>query len=1017
MQFSLTYQNFRLLDVKALTECYLYTMSQPSGSKQSQAVDSVQDFQNLCRILYNFFRMLSLGCFYSLFTMITTGKYAVADSGGSFGSTLEIDLKDYLYFIKTICEKPYSLEDEEQFKHSIDNRNINGVLEFTVSIKELCNSKPSEFFAMLHNSDYTNAALAVSDELRVHLQNAYEEIIFNGVSVLRIYAEQVTSIFETIRNSVKIKIKDTFDNSFQQACLDAIASLNFDQEKNWSTVYASYIISVCTQKQKTAIITRYNELSCGGVSALSNSEGDAVYTIDKPAASSIIVNNTPEVSLKPGALLYQVNKIEKDCKLISHRKSEVLSNLLNVYDFRYSARAGHKYLIKSTMANSTFWTYNQHNLKEPTFPLYSIVSDVVAPELETKVSRLNAVFKEEYKFKVCMPGYVCILSELKETDNTCVAKQKANSISRIVCSILNSIPNYLTADLNMQNLGITDIFQYDTYVKVINELLILDANLKSAHSSLSKFWSVYLAANFNRNKAATLEISDAAVYTDKYTVYDEDEQADTDLVYPYTKNNIANFTTLLNAITTNDNYMQLDTTMSSSMESIFSYGVSVFNHTTDVYGDLLASLDSWKAFANDAMTITDLVNGLLILYNLTTENSSTAKEVLLYSLIVLTLTRKSLQYLAEAFCEIFKLPAESITSTNIFSFCLKTLFNILNSKSRKDQLYLIFLLLYSNKEQIDFCCKDNLSLNDVKSMDISTFLETSSLKTDINDIKYNLAYICEFLELNKLKYLLSLAEIQSDNDNIDLKLMLLKFNKDKKIKLHAKVEPLNLEEAVNNLEMLLADPGMATSLIDEVDSVFSRPGTKFDFDNHSLFTYMVYSIYQFKMVITEPNFKNYINSDINKALYTKMSYRPNIHIRQEEDVFDELIQNLAYVLREYDDISNYIRTQLSEPQVMDLCNIKSARTYAELDDKYSLFGLSRDLDDEGYRKLEFITVNLADISVNYYLHSSGVYVCGSRVAVSYEDNVNILTEKVRQFSRRDIETGIVITKETLYMLE
>lgn len=171
------------------------------------------------------------------------------------------------------------------------------------------------------------------------------------------------------------------------------------------------------------------------------------------------------------------------------------------------------------------------------------------------------------------------------------------------------------------------------------------------------------------------------------------------------------------------------------------------------------------------------------------------------------------------------------------------------------------------------------------------------------------------------------------------------------------------------------------------------------------------------MVITEPNFKNYINSDINKALYTKMSYRPNIRVRQEEDVFDELIQNLAYVLREYDDISNYIRTQLSEPQVMDLCNIKSARTYAELDDKYSLFGLSRDLDGEGYRKLEFITVNLADISVNYYLHSSGVYVCGSRVAVSYEDNVSILTEKVRQFSRRDIETGIVITKETLYMLE
>lgn len=1014
MLFSFTYQNFRLLDVKALTECHLYAMAQPSGSIQSQTVNSSQDYRQLCKVLFDFFRMLSLGCFYTLFSLVVTEEYIVPVSADAL---LEVDLEDFLKFIKNIGMHNFSTDKEEQLKTSIDGSS-NGVLEFTTGIKELSN-KPSELLNTLCNEKNKDLYSVVADELRVRLQDSYEEIIFNGVSVLRIYAEHVTSIFEAIKNTAGIKIKDAYDSNFQQACLESITDLSFDQVKNWNTIYASYIVSICAVAQKATIINRYNELSCGGISALSNSEGDAIYTIDKPVTSGILVNNIPEASIKPGMLLYQVNKLEKDCELTSNRKSEVLSNTLAAFEFNYSNRAGHKYLIKSTKDDTMFWIYNQNNLKEPTFPLYSIISAVIKSELEEKAIYLNAIFKNVYKFNICLPSDICTNPRLKAADNTSLAKQTADSFHKIVDSLMNSIPNYLAADSIMSNLGITDIFQYNTYVKLINELLILDANLKTVHSSLSKFWSIYLAANFSRDKTATFEISDALIYVNKYITFIGTELHNMNLVYPYTKNIVANFTALMNAISINDNYAQVDTTIEYEIESLFIPALSQFDSFDNRYDKLLNTLGNWKVFSDDMYSISEVVSWLEHLTYLVTVEDKISKEILLYSAIILTLTKKQLQYLANEFCDILGMPAENMTDNRIFSFCLKTLFYLLNSPNKKEQLRIIFLLLYENKLKIDFCSNDVLSMDIVKVMDISSFLDRSSLKSDVDDLLYNLVTIYKFLKLDKVKDILSLAEsISNASDKLALELLLLKFNRDKKFKANEQALTLNLDEAVSSIEALLVTNFSCNkSLIDKVSLIFSKPDFEFNFEDDCLFNYMIYSIFQFEKAITEYDFKAYLQSIINKELYTRDSYRPNIHVKQEDYVFDELIKNLAYVLVEYEDIANYIRTQLNEPHTTDLYNIKSAKNFTELDDKYSLFCLSKNLDEEGNRELEFTTVVLADITVNYYLHSSGAYVCGSRIAASYEDYVDLLTSKVRQISNRDIETGIVITKETLKILK
>ncbi len=550
MRFSLTYQKYRLLDIKALTEYHLdclacskeeqatlfssVTSDQISGQKSFEVKDGVKDLETFCRDMFSILDHSTLKSFELLCNVIL---YGTRDNDDMVLVERYIDLAEYRHFFERLTDI-----DETVLKNlieTIENDYNNCMKRFfnddSFSYQLILNS-------LLTTLKSTNLAKALDAYLIEHIIESYTKIWFGTETVLTIYAQApiVKDYVMSILNGecVKAKLGNTSYGRIEQSYLTHVGSLTFEEQANCTTVYRLYIgsqLSLC-QFYKTMC----NELKSNNISVLVSKDGDGKavalceQTVSQPQFEAVTAE-PPE--LEPGVLLDKINAIDFTTIKQAARKKEAVSLFLNRTGFAFSDIEKCKYLVQSkyretgTIVDNITWVYSgTYQIMEPNIPLQHMLSILLIPEFEVKQAVLRNIWKEckknkglaDLSFNVCLPDSVYTSLSSGNADNSSSASPKA-FMQYTISTIANNahitgdllktvIDFYNTPNITEEYANIpisTKLLEYSNYRCVINEAWLLDAYLRTKGESLAKFWYEYLSSDFLRDNIQTKLIMNA----------------------------------------------------------------------------------------------------------------------------------------------------------------------------------------------------------------------------------------------------------------------------------------------------------------------------------------------------------------------------------------------------------------------------------------------------------------------------------------------------------------------------
>lgn len=549
MRFSLAYQKYRLLDVKALTEYHLnclacskeeqaklfslMTSDQISGQKSFEVREGVRGLETFCR---DMFSILDHSTLKSFELLCNTVLYKNQNEDDIILVERYIDLADYRHFFEKLIR--ISEAEIKLLIETIEN-------DYSICMRRFFNDDSFSYQVILNSLlvtlKSTNLAEALDTYLIEHIIESYTKIWFGTDTVLTIYAQApiVKDYVMSILNSecAKAKLSPVSYGRIEQSYLAHVRSLTFEEQANCTTVYRLYIgnqLNLC-QFYKTMC----NELK-NNISVLVSKDGDGKAValceqrINQPQFETVAVE-TPE--LEPGVLLDKINAIDFTTIKQAARKKEAVSLFLNRTGFAFSDIEKCKYLVQNkyrktgTIVDNLTWVYTgTYQIMEPNVPLQHMLSFLLNPEFKAKEAVLESVWKEckknsnatDLSFHVCLPDSVYTSLSTRNADNSSSASQKAfvqyavNTIAgntHIIGDLLKTVVDFYNSPSISEEYASIPVYNklldYSNFRCVVNEAWLLDAYLRTKGESLAKFWYEYLSNDYLRDDVQTKLIMNA----------------------------------------------------------------------------------------------------------------------------------------------------------------------------------------------------------------------------------------------------------------------------------------------------------------------------------------------------------------------------------------------------------------------------------------------------------------------------------------------------------------------------
>lgn len=458
MKFSLTYPEYRLLDIKALSEFHMACVATDLDFVSDQSLLSLSDtkmrsleetiFRRFCELFYKISRLVDLELFWELFHTIThLGEVPHKINNSNFVLHYSIDLDDFLLMFTRFVDIAYGEHGELLYdalskmdlkKHytsddailneifdliakldSIQNNGVLAVLNAQQIQAELENNSLSYFFREIFFAlkpsveDAKTIAYAAMTDVKNYIQKSliesYAKIWFEGETVLSVYAD-----LPSLREGLVAQAKKVMPNGTQVTYdmlrpkyIQSVRRLTFSQDNNLTAVYEKYIAAQVIHSMHAHSIFNIEEQTSMFVSQ--SSDGKACTTIDKPLNKTAALkhNTAPRPTLEPATLLAEIYALEsKTEKKKVRSKPNVLEQPQLIGDYAYTTTAIKKYPILSKLDTGDLcWQYSKHGMynkaaeaqgiiTERQLPMYHCVHDILAPELVAKQQSLVDVWSK-----------------------------------------------------------------------------------------------------------------------------------------------------------------------------------------------------------------------------------------------------------------------------------------------------------------------------------------------------------------------------------------------------------------------------------------------------------------------------------------------------------------------------------------------------------------------------------------------------------------------------------------------
>lgn len=423
MKFSLTYPEYRLLDVKALSEYHAACVATDLDFESDQSLLSLKDtnlsdreknvFRHFCECFYRLSRFVDLELYWEIFHTIAhlgEGDHVIKQSNIVLHYT--IDLDDFLMMFSRFAEIAFSENGEylcdtlskiditEPFHSGIsmldeifdliskldshDRNGIVAVLGDSAIKNELSLLKVTsiayyfrELFCILrpdNSEDTRRVAFAAVEDIQKYMRksliDSYGKIWFDGETALSIYAD-LPSLREGLVNEAKRQLRGKgFSNityeDLRQKYVTAVKRLTFSQDNNRTAIYEKYIAAQVIHAGQWSGIYAIEEQTSVIVSQ--SSDGKACAIVDKPQNKTAALKHAhnPKPTIEPGRLLVDIASIdEATIKQKMRCKLNVLSLPHLRQDFGYSELATKKYPIMLKDGSlEPVWQYSHHSFAD-----------------------------------------------------------------------------------------------------------------------------------------------------------------------------------------------------------------------------------------------------------------------------------------------------------------------------------------------------------------------------------------------------------------------------------------------------------------------------------------------------------------------------------------------------------------------------------------------------------------------------------------------------------------------------
>lgn len=457
MRFSLVYPEYRLLDLKALTEYHAacaaasplveasglsnsgQTLLFLDGSEIKLTAEEYSAFVNACSSIYSLLMYTTLNAFFVLIHKLCIDPNT--EPGTEYGSVFTVDLDYYLKWFKALSK--LSLNDE-LYSHLVE-RLISASADFPDVVQDELNrlkregkfTIASEFSSLVTVlRENPRVAEIITDYMQIAIVDSYSKILFKNETVLMIYAdlpalrEGVTKRFSSDTKGI-IKTYAEVRDEYRAMVRD----LTFYQDQNLTSIYQKYIGSN-VDRIKGAVLKANNNNSYSMLE-MKGGDGKANAIIDLQLNRGTSVDVKEDMAtIEPGLLFSKVYELDSKTAKDKIRKRVQLLALVDAFNFGYSLRARCKYPIKFIDSDATTsklrWIYSFHRnwyqgstpgVTELHLPLSHIVDYILRKELSLKKERLEAIWKQirrkysaKYSFSVQMPDNVYLQKMLSTSD-------------------------------------------------------------------------------------------------------------------------------------------------------------------------------------------------------------------------------------------------------------------------------------------------------------------------------------------------------------------------------------------------------------------------------------------------------------------------------------------------------------------------------------------------------------------------------------------------------------------------
>lgn len=417
MKFSLTYPEYCLLDIKALSEYHAACVATDLDFVSDQSLLSLNDtklrareqeiFMQFCSYFYQISRLVDLELYWEIFHTIAhlgEGEHSIQTSNLIMNYTIDID--DYLLMFPRFVDVVYGehgellcsilrtadinklplsgvpvVDEVLSLISKLDSKEHNGVINFlgdNMVVSELKGNTLSYLFREIllnlrpSNEENTHAvAVAAMNDIqryfRTSLAASYSKIWFEGETVLSIYSD-LPSLRKGLVEKAKTVLRNTTQKleyaTFREGYVALVKRLTFMQDKNRTAVYEKYIAAqVIHSQQGRSLFTQQEQVS---MIVSQSSDGKACTNIDKPLNKTAAQkhNTAPKPTVEPSNLLAEIYELdEATSKSKVRSKLEVLALPQLRQDFGYSVTALRKYPIMSKVGlEEPCWQYSYHGL-------------------------------------------------------------------------------------------------------------------------------------------------------------------------------------------------------------------------------------------------------------------------------------------------------------------------------------------------------------------------------------------------------------------------------------------------------------------------------------------------------------------------------------------------------------------------------------------------------------------------------------------------------------------------------